>query len=176
MAAKSSKSNDNFVKSCKWIGYTAIGVVVGLTVFNKFVKKLLNVKSKYDCDVNIIDENNKWEIPVIACNENGGSYITKEYFDLKDKGDIGKLSNEISVKTLKFRTTPSNYFYDWHTAPKTQFIINLDAPVRITTTDRNSILLKTGQVFIVRDITGKGHYSQSVDNLPRKSIFITFEE
>ena len=122
MAAKSSNSNDKFVESCKWIGYTAIGVVVGLTVFNKLLKKLL--KPKYNCDVNIIDENNRWQIPVIACNENGGSYITKEYFELSDKGDIGKLSNEIPVKTLKFRTTPSNYFYDWHTAPKTQFIIN----------------------------------------------------
>lgn len=172
----SKKSNNNMLlESCKWIGLTAVGVVVGMTVYNTFVKKLLFKSEKNDV-VNIIDANDRWEIPVIACNENGESFITKEYFQLNDKGDIGKLSNEIPVKSLKFRTTPSDYFYDWHTAPKTQFIINLDAPVRVTTTDKNSILLKTGQVFIVRDISGKGHYSQSVNNLARKSIFIAIQE
>ena len=170
-----SKSDNNILESCKWIGYTAVGIIVALTVYNKFVKKLFDKAEKYDT-VNVIDANNRWQIPVIACDENGESYITEEYFQLKDKGDIGKLSNEIPVKSLKFRTTPSDYFYDWHNAPKTQFIINLDAPVRVTTSDNNSILLKTGQVFIVRDINGKGHYSQSVTNLPRKSVFIAFEQ
>ena len=170
--SETSTSTDSILKSCKWIGYTAIGVAIGLTVYNKIIKKILNEK---DDRVNIINDNNKWEIPVIASDADGGSYITKEYIKLEDGGDIGKLSDEIPVNALKFRTTPSDYFYDWHTAPKTQFIINLDAPVRVTTTDGDSILLKTGQVFIVRDVNGKGHYSKSVNNLPRKSVFITFE-
>ena len=165
----SSKSGYlNVYSSCKWIGCTAIGTLIGCIAYNK-----LFGKKQHKDDVNKIT-NNKWEIPVIALDGKGGSIISKQHFDLKDKGDIGKLSDEISVKTLKFRTTPSDYNYDWHNAPKEQFIINLDAPVHVTTSDGNSILLKTGQVFMVKDISGKGHYSRSVDNLPRKSVFIAF--
>merc|ERR1712083_679422 len=75
----------------------------------------------------------KWLIPVISCDENGISHIRTETVDLQDKGDIGHLSEPIAVKSLKFRTTPSDYRYDWHTAPRKQFIVNLDAPVHITT-------------------------------------------
>lgn len=159
----------DFWKSFKWIGCTAIGVIVGHIIY----KQVFDRKEE---NVNRI-VNNKWEIPVIACHDgdDGGSYITKQYFDLTDKGDIGKLSDEIPVKTLKFRTTPKDYCYDWHNAPKKQFIVNLDAPVHVTTSDGNSILLKTGQVFMVKDVTGKGHYSRSVKNLPRKSIFIAYD-
>ena len=166
----SSSENSSFDiwSSRKWIGCTAIGTLVGCIAY----KKLFG-KEQQKADVNRI-VNNKWEIPVIALDEKGGSIISKQYFDLKDKGDIGKLSVEIPVKTLKFRTTPSDYNYDWHNAPKEQFIINLDAPVHVTTSDGNSILLKTGQVFMVKDISGKGHYSRSVNNLPRKSVFIAF--
>ena len=178
--AKTKTQTNDIWKSFKWIGYTAIGVVVGMTVYHKFVQRILfnnddNIKRNDDDDVNVINDENKWEIPVIGCDDNGESFISKEYFDLKDGGDIGKLSDKIPVKSLKFRTTPSNYFYDWHCAPKEQFIINLDAPVYVTTSDGNSILLKTGQVFIVRDINGKGHFSQSVNNLSRKSVFIAFQ-
>eukprot|EP01083_Nonionella_stella_P175450 610974_1 len=162
---KGNSVNSNILESCKWIGCTAIGVVIGLTMYKKFISNAFYWRSP---DVNrIID--NKWEIPVIACDENGASYITKEYFDLEDKGDIGKLSKEISVATLKFRTTPHNYCYDWHRAPKQQFIINLDAGVHITSSSGESILLHTGQVFMVKDVTGQGHVSRCVGTLPRKS-------
>ena len=166
--ATSSKSSIDWWSCCKVIGCTAIGTVFGCYAYQKLFRR-----RQLNAEVNKI-VNDKWEIPVIELDGKGGSRISRQYYDLKSKGDTGKLSEEIAVKTLKFRTTPSDYDYDWHTAPKEQFIINLDAPVHVTTSDNDSILLETGQVFIVKDISGKGHYSRSVDNMPRKSVFISF--
>lgn len=65
--------------------------------------------------------------------------------------------------------------YDWHRAPRRQFIVNLDAAVRVTASapGAGSITLQPGEVFWVGDTTGKGHRSQAVNGKARRSLFIT---
>jgi hypothetical protein len=40
-------------------------------------------------------------------------------------GGLGELSAPYKVTGLEFRRTPPNYFYDWHTAPRRQFVVTL---------------------------------------------------
>lgn len=171
MANCQDQTKSELWSACKYIAYTAIGVAIGHIAFKVVHQKLFATQSSKEVNKIV---NGQWQIPVISCDENGVSYIKTEKISLTDKGDIGRLSDEIPVKSLKFRTTPSDYDYDWHTAPRKQFIINLNAPFHITTGDGDSMLLNTGQVFKVEDITGKGHKSRSVNGLPRKSIFIAY--
>ena len=51
------------------------------------------------------------------------------------EGPGGKLSATQAAKGIIFRETPGSYDYDWHPAPRRQYIINLDAGVRITVSD-----------------------------------------
>ena len=150
------------------VGYT-VGKLAGRTAFRKELQNSNKILTS--------DENSdSWQIPVIKTDDKtGDTYIDYKKIDLKPRGSIGRLSDPIKVETLKFRTTPSDYDYDSHCAPNKQFIINLDAPLLLTTSLKNeSILLKTGQVFVLEDIKGKGHISKAVNNLARKSIFVTF--
>ncbi len=71
-----------------------------------------------------------------------------------------------------FRETSGNYDLDWHTAPRRQYIINLDAGVRITASDGEARVIGAGEVFLVEDTTGKGHLSQSIEGKMRHSIFV----
>lgn len=162
----------NVANRTRWVVSSAVGVIIGHLAWKLISQKIFRPKPQPE--VNRI-VGGKWKIPVICCDEHGVSGIRTDTVDLRDGGDIGHLSNTFPVKNLKFRTTPSDYNYDWHTAPRKQFIINLDAPVHITTGDGNSILLQTGQIFKVEDITGKGHKSRSVNGLPRKSIFVSYD-
>ena len=86
---------------------------------------------------------------------------------------IGKLTSMIPASGVCFRETPPNYCFSWHVAPRRQFIINLDASVEVTTSDGDSNVFQNGEIFFVEDTKGKGHFSKSVENKPRRSVFIT---
>lgn len=55
---------------------------------------------------------------------------------------------------LKFRLTPADYHYSWHTAPQRQFIVNLDGDVEVEVSTGEKKIIKQGEVFFVEDVTG----------------------
>lgn len=74
-----------------------------------------------------------------------------------------------------FRQTGGDYDLDWHPAPRRQYIINLDAGVRITASDGESREIGAGEVLLVEDISGRGHLSQAIGGQIRHSIFIPID-
>lgn len=56
---------------------------------------------------------------------------------------------------LKFRETPPDYDYDFHTAPARQFIVNLDAAVDIEVSDGSRRVFPAGSVIHVEDTWGR---------------------
>ena len=120
---------------------------------------------------------------MIKADENGDSFITCRDYDMNLKKhvrsahNIGVMSDAIAVSSLKLRETPGDYEYDYHCAPVCQFIVNLNNSVHITTTqNQDNILIDQGCIFAVEDVTGKGHFSQSVNGLPRNSLFIPYTD
>ena len=83
-----------------------------------------------------------------------------------------KLSKRLPATGIIFRQTPGEHDLDWHTAPRRQYIINLDAGVQITASDGESRIIGTGEIILVEDTTGKGHLSQHVEGKIRHSVFI----
>ena len=83
-----------------------------------------------------------------------------------------KLSRRLPATGIIFRETQADYDLDWHPAPRRQYIVNLDAGVRITASDGESRVIGAGEIILVEDVTGKGHLSQAVANKVRHSLFI----
>jgi len=116
-------------------------------------------------------------VPVvhIYCTADGESHIGRFEIEMKDQGDIGSLSDSIpggSDGTM-FRFTPGSYDFAPHVAPRRQFIANLDAGVKITTSDGESVVIGPGELIFVTDLQGKGHRSSSIEGKSRHSIFIS---
>ena len=86
-----------------------------------------------------------------------------------------KLSARLPANGIIFRETKADYDLDWHTAPRRQYIINLDAGVKITASDGESRTIGAGEIILVEDITGKGHLSKAVENKLRHSIFVPID-
>jgi len=86
-----------------------------------------------------------------------------------------KLSKRLPATGIIFRETQAEHDVDWHPAPRRQYIINLDAGVKITTSDGESRVIGVGEVILVEDTTGKGHLSQHVEGKIRHSIFVPVE-
>ena len=67
-----------------------------------------------------------------------------------------KLSKRLPATGIIFRETQAEHDIDWHPAPRRQYIINLDAGVKITASDGESRVIGVGEVILVEDTTGKG--------------------
>ena len=87
----------------------------------------------------------------------------------------GLISEIIPATGVIFRETGGDYDYDFHTAPRRQYVINLDAAVEITVGSGEKRILKQGEVFLAEDTTGQGHISRAVDSKIRHSMFITLD-
>ncbi len=102
----------------------------------------------------------------------GESHFRDIQIDWVEETRAGKLSKRFPATGIIFRQVPPTYDLDWHTAPRRQYIINLDAGVRITASDGESRVIGAGEVLLVEDTTGKGHLSKAVGGALRHCIFV----
>ncbi len=105
----------------------------------------------------------------------GESHFRDIEIDWVEERNFSKLSARLPATGIIFRETSGDYDLSWHPAPRRQYIINLNAGVKITASDGESREIKAGEVILVEDTTGKGHLSQSIGGQMRRSIFIPIE-
>ena len=94
---------------------------------------------------------------------------------MKDAGKIGFMSEITQATGVVFRETGGDYNYDFHTAPRRQYVVNLEGEVEIEVGDGSKRILRAGDILLAEDTTGQGHISRAVAGKPRKSLFITLD-
>lgn len=94
---------------------------------------------------------------------------------MKDGGKIGFLSERVKATGIVFRETGGDYDYDFHTAPRRQYVVNLEGEVEIEVGDGTKRILRSGDILLAEDTTGQGHISRAVAGKPRRSLFITLD-
>ena|SRR5215813_7533269 len=108
----------------------------------------------------------------IYADAEGESHFEDVDVPLSDFGSVGHLSTTIPVSSIQFRENDADYNWDFHNAPKRQFIILLDGIIEITTSLGEVRTFKAGEILLVEDTTGKGHKTKNITNTKRNSIFI----
>ena len=95
---------------------------------------------------------------------------------LTPAGGSGDLSEMVKVTGLQFRRQAPNYFQDWHTAPRRQYVITLSGRGEVELVGGKKIPLDPGHILLAEDVTGKGHISRGVGSEDRISLFIPLAE
>lgn len=111
----------------------------------------------------------------IYVDAQGETHFGDIEIDWVTQGPGGKMSAKLPATGIIFRQTPGTYDYDWHPAPRRQYIVNLDAGVRITVSSGETREIGPGEVFLVEDTHGKGHISQAIAGQMRHSLFIPID-
>ncbi len=111
----------------------------------------------------------------IYTDDLGETHFAVIEIELHDAGAIGLLSQLEPASGIIFRETVEDYNYQWHNTPRRQYVIILTGRVDFTVSDGECRRFGAGDVVLLEDLTGKGHYSQSVDGERRKSIFVTLD-
>jgi hypothetical protein len=65
--------------------------------------------------------------------------------------------------------------YEWHTAPRRQFVIITSGALDITPGEGITRRFGPGDFFLVEDLTGSGHLTEPVGNKPVLSLFVPLE-
>ena len=81
----------------------------------------------------------------------------------------------LGVIGIVFRSSPPGYFSDWHIAPRRQYIITLSGEAEIGLKDGTVYRLKAGDVNLAEDLTGSGHTTRVVSDVPRVSATVHLE-
>lgn len=87
-----------------------------------------------------------------------------------------ELAEPIEVTSVQFRRTSPDYFIDWHTAPRKQFVITLSGESEVEIGDGTKIRLHPGHILLAEDVTGQGHISRAVGSADRISLFLPLAE
>ncbi|HWF16053.1 MAG TPA: hypothetical protein VG244_07735 [Acidimicrobiales bacterium] len=106
----------------------------------------------------------------------GGSQFEAKEIELVDAGEIGRLSEAHAVTSVVFRENDPGYDFDWHCAPRRQFIVLLDGAIEVEVTSGEKRRFHGGDILLVEDTTGTGHRTRSVDGRSRRSLFIPFPD
>lgn len=108
-------------------------------------------------------------------DEKGESHFRDVEIEWVEERRGSKLSKRLPANGVIFRETQAEHNVDWHPAPRRQYIVNLDAGVKITASDGESRLIQAGEILLVEDTHGKGHLSDHVESKIRHSLFIPIE-
>jgi hypothetical protein len=111
----------------------------------------------------------------VYAGDDGESHFDEVDIPLRDAGSIGRLSERRAVKDIIFRENDADYDFDWHHAPQRQYIVLLDGEIEIETSDREKRRFGGGDILLVEDTTGRGHRTRTINNKPRRSVFVTLE-
>ncbi len=80
------------------------------------------------------------------------------------------------ASSVQFRRSPLGHYIDWHHAPCRQYVLILQGQSKITVGDGTSHVFVPGEVLLAEDLTGRGHTTESVGDVPRVSVFIPLSE
>ena len=106
-----------------------------------------------------------------------GSDQQSQFEDLDipySQSHIGGLTAPATAHTVFFRDTALGgpEVYDFHVAPRRQFVIHLAGRVEIEVGDGTKRQFGVGDVLLADDTTGQGHISREVQG-PRVQVFVT---
>ena len=112
----------------------------------------------------------------IYTGEDGQTHVEELDVPLTSSRGATELSDPVPVSSVQFRRTSSDYFIDWHTAPRRQYVITLAGESEVEFGDGTKVRLHPGHILLAEDTTGQGHISRAVGTDDRISIFLPLVE
>ena len=68
--------------------------------------------------------------------------------------------------SFRFIQAPADWNYEWHNAPRRQYVLLFQGDVELETSTGEVRRLRPGAVIFAEDTTGRGHITRSVGDVP----------
>ena len=100
----------------------------------------------------------------------------KSHMDELDLASQPDLTTLHASKGIVFRSSPPGRFSDFHIAPRRQYIITLSGEAEIGLADGTIHHLGPGDVNLAEDLTGHGHTTRVVGDVPRVTATVHLDD
>ena len=107
------------------------------------------------------------EITRLYSGDDGESHV--EEMSLESHPELAELQK---ASGIVFRSAEPGNFLDWHPAPRRQFVITISGEVEIGLGDGTVHRFGPGHVNLAEDLTGHGHTTRVVGDVPRVTATI----
>ena len=108
----------------------------------------------------------------IYTGDDGKTHAEELDVPLGPPRNFSEMSEPVAVTNVQFRRSSPDYFIDWHTAPRRQYVITLSGESEVVIGDGSTIRLHPGHILLAEDTTGQGHISRAIGSDDRISIFL----
>ena len=105
----------------------------------------------------------------IFADSDGESHI--EEMRLEEHPELGALSNLSEVQVKQFDGTRKMGF---HPLSERRMIIHLDGEVEITVSDGSKQLFRAGDIRLMEDVTGRGHFHRDLS--PSSAVYVVLTD
>ncbi|TDE14701.1 hypothetical protein [Dyadobacter psychrotolerans] len=92
------------------------------------------------------------------------------------QGTIQELEHISSPYFFLVNDEPERRHFDWHPAPRRQYVITLKGSLEFTVTDGSSFVVHPGDVVIALDTAGTGHKWRMLSQDSWSRIYIVLQE
>ena len=117
-------------------------------------------------------------IPIIRLytGEDGESHFETTTMDMHAHGDVVTMSDLMDCHEVQFAETGSGGGYDWHTAPRRQYVITLSGTLEFTNRLGDTQTIRPGDILLAEDTTGGGHKWKLIDDQPWRRCYVHLEQ
>ena len=107
----------------------------------------------------------------IYSGDDGESHIEQLDLPYEKIADAERTAMQ-SATGIQFRRSGPGTFHDFHVAPRRQYVITLQGQVEIGLGDGSKHIYGAGDIELADDLTGHGHTTRVVGDVPRVSIAV----
>ncbi len=96
----------------------------------------------------------------------------ESHFEDVTPEQFAEIANRRGPGEISLNQRPSDYFSDYHNAPRKQYVMTLAGRAELEVADGSKRQMGPGDVLIAQDLTGHGHILRHLGNEPRVSISV----
>lgn len=116
------------------------------------------------------------QFPHFTTNNAKVSKIETCLIDIKDHGHGTFVSENIECHSVRLAETEPGGSYDWHPAPRKQYVVTLTGTVEFIFGNGDALLVKPGDVFLANDLEGKGHKWKIIGETPWRRLYVHLDQ
>ncbi len=86
------------------------------------------------------------------------------------------VSELIDCHSVRLAETEPGGTYDWHPAPRKQYVITLTGSVEFTFGNGTVLVVNPGDIFLANDLEGVGHKWKIIGNEPWRRLYVHLDK
>ena len=100
----------------------------------------------------------------------------ESHFEDVSPEEMVQIANRLGSGDIQLNRRPSPSFSDYHTAPRRQYVVNLEGTGEFETADGTKVQMAVGDILVAEDLTGHGHIARSIGDEFRVSLAVPLKD